>query len=162
MNIDIESLAATLRDSHVALGNPGQDLAGFSSSLVRISVREFTDEPSLRDAVRTLAPQAGWLTCQSSHRLISGPETLGDTPEAWIEGELLTAAGSLSLARLGTHWVLTRIEEGEGEPALVEVQHHLGSRGAPGALRYHVYWQLKDGVPQVIATAFRGFEGEAA
>jgi len=128
---------------------------GWRRSTVKVLHEALKTPAALAGTLEQDPPVSGWIVAQSGHHLIiDGELPLG----RWLEGEWLATSGTAyQLRDVPEGWVLVKVVEGEGEPALVVERRHLGDRGAPGPLRWDVYHQI-DGLQCVpVVAAFRGF-----
>jgi len=133
---------------------------GWRHTRVAVSRETLHTPEALAAQLQRDPPVAGWVVAQSGHHLILDGAL---PPGRWLEGEWLASSGtSCQLRDVAGGWVMVRVVDGEGEPALAVERQHLADRGAPGALRWIVYHQI-DGLQCVpVVTAFRGFAPASA
>jgi hypothetical protein len=128
---------------------------GWRSARVAVSRETLQTPEALAAQLRRDPPVAGWVVAQSGHHLILDGAL---PPGHWLEGEWLAGSGaSYQLRDVPGGWVIVRVVDGEGEPALAVERQHLADRGAPGALRWTVYHQVEGLQCAPVVAAFRGF-----
>lgn len=148
MSASLDDLARVLADVAGAVG--------WRRASVHVSTETLETYAALDDRLRQDPPREGWVVAQSGHHLILDGAI---PPGRWLEGEWSSASGAAyQLRDVRGGWMLVRVVEGAGEPALAVERRHLGDRGAPGALRWDVYHRI-NGLQRVpFIAAFRGFE----
>lgn len=101
----------------------------------------------------------GWIARQS--KVISATSSIGEVDEpaqgAILEAELTLGPRTLQIRRIAGNWILTIIEEADGDTHLAD--DRLVATVKHGAARYRRYWTLPDdGAVDVIACRLIGFE----